>query len=100
MVTQHFKDRVKQRTKIKNIDSFIDEVLSVRDEVEKLNIFSSNLSKHPQVKYKIWKNPNQRVWVIDWLGFYIIEQNQKFITMFPIQKNYDDRISGENRLLY
>lgn len=98
--TQHFRERVEERTKIKDVDSFIDEILSNRNNIEKLSVFSPNLSNHPQIKYKVWKNPNQRVWVVDWLGYYIIEQNQKFITIIPMKKNFVDKISGGNRLLF
>ena len=81
IVTQHLIDRIKLRTDI-NVDSFISEVFSKRDEIEKLDIYSSNLSKHPQVMRKIHRNPIQRVWVIDWLGYYILEENNSLITVF------------------
>tara|TARA_B110000003_G_C16470393_1_gene465407 strand:- start:30 stop:347 length:318 start_codon:yes stop_codon:yes gene_type:complete len=85
IVTQHLIDRIKLRTDI-NVDSFISEVFSKRDEIEKLDINSPNLSKHPQVKGKLRRNPTQIFWVIDWLGYYIVEGDKNLITMFPIKK--------------
>jgi hypothetical protein len=98
LVTQHLRDRLKQRTNIKNVDSFISEVLSKRDEIEKLDIYSSNLSKHPQVMRKIHRNPIQRVWVIDWVGYYLLEENNSLITVFPIKK-FDKIIYGGDKII-
>lgn len=97
IVTQHLIDRIKLRTDI-DVDSFISEVFSKRDEIEKLDINSPNLSKHPQLKGKLRRNPTQRVWVIDWLGYYIVERDKNLITMFPIKKFGKIKGGGDNKI--
>ena len=94
MFTTHFKKRLKQRTNIRDVDSFCERVISESGEIEKIEIYSNNLNSHPQIRNKLFRNPHQRVWVIDWENLYLFEENQYFKTIIPIIDNYISNVSG------
>ena len=93
MFTNHFKERLKQRTNIRDVDSFCERVISESREIEKIDIYSNNLNSHPQIRNKLFRNPHQRVWLIDWENLYLFEQNQNFKTIITIIDDYISNIS-------
>lgn len=99
MFTNHFKYRLKQRTKIKDVDSFCERVLSEKHNIKKVDIYSKDLNSYPQIRNKLYRNPNQRVWIIDWENLYLFEENQYFKTIVGIKKYGKKIISGVDMVM-
>lgn len=94
MFTYHFKKRLKQRTNIKDVDSFCERVLSEKDKIKKIDILSTELNSHPEILNKIFRNPHQRVWFIDWENLYLFEENQYFKTLINKTNDFIPSVSG------
>lgn len=84
MITEHFKERLSQRTPYEDVESFWNDIQNKMDRVLKLTKNSEELKNYPFLINKFERYPNSTIWVIDWMDIGLVSLNKSLITVYNL----------------
>ena len=85
MITEHFKERLKQRTPYNDVETFWSDIQNKKDSILKLKRGSRELRHYPYLWNKFQTYPNSTIWVIGWMGIGLVTDNNCLITLYNLQ---------------
>ena len=84
MITEHFKERLKQRTRYNDVETFWNDVKKKKEDVVRLTKGCFELNEFPRFKRKLQRNPLSQIWVIKEMKLCLVTENNNLITIFKL----------------
>ena len=83
-ITQHFKERLRERTDYNNVENFYSDIENKIDNILKVRKNSKELRYYPHLRNKFDYYPNSTILIIDWMGIGLVTDNNCMITILKL----------------